>query len=59
MPTVEWHSRDHTNSLVPFYAKGIGSSKFLDVIKGLDVVRGKYIDNSDIGLIISKFMKDK
>jgi len=44
---------------VPFYAKGIGSSKFLDVIKGLDVVRGKYIDNSDIGLVISKFMKDK
>ena len=52
LPSVEWFSEDHTNSLVPFYAKGAGSSKFLDVIKGNDDVRGNYIDNSDIGNVI-------
>ena len=57
LPSVEWFSKDHTNSLVPFYAKGTGSSKFLDVIKGNDDVRGNYIDNSDIGNVIKLLLK--
>jgi alkaline phosphatase len=53
---VEWISKDHTNSLVPFYAKGAGSSNFRDVIKGNDNVRGSYIDNTDIGNVVSDFL---
>ncbi|MFZ1291634.1 MAG: alkaline phosphatase [Melioribacteraceae bacterium] len=55
MPDVEWFSGGHTNSLVPFYAKGIGSLKFLENIKGNDPVHGKYIDNTDIGVIVKSF----
>ena len=57
MPSVEWFSKDHTNSLVPFYAKGKGSTKFLEVIKGYDDIRGNYIDNSDIGNVIEQLLK--
>ncbi len=59
LPSVEWLSTHHTNSLVPFYAKGIGSREFLDSIKGKDIVRGNYIDNTDVGNIVSNFMNLK
>ncbi|MCB9248756.1 MAG: alkaline phosphatase [Ignavibacteriales bacterium] len=55
MPEVEWFSSHHTNSLVPFYAKGKGSQLFIENIKGTDPVYGDYIDNSDIGNIIKLF----
>lgn len=55
MPQVEWFSTHHTNSLVPFYAKGCGSKLFLKRIKGEDPVYGNYIDNTDIGEIIISF----
>ena len=55
MPGVEWFDDEHTNSLVPFYAKGSGSELFLNKIKGTDSVHGKYIDNTDIGGIILSF----
>ncbi|MBK7106906.1 MAG: alkaline phosphatase [Ignavibacteriae bacterium] len=55
MPNVEWFSKGHTNSLVPFYAKGNGSLNFLERIKGDDPVFGKFIDNTDIGIIIKSF----
>jgi alkaline phosphatase len=55
MPGVEWKTGSHTNSLVPFYAKGKGSELFLKMIKGKDPVYGDYIDNTDIGNIIKSF----
>lgn len=55
MPDVEWHTGSHTNSLVPFYAKGKGSDLFLKLVKGKDPVYGDYIDNTDIGNIIKSF----
>lgn len=57
MPGVEWFSGGHTNSLVPFYAKGRGSEIFNDRVKGKDPVYGEYIDNTDIGQIIKSFVK--
>ncbi len=45
---MEWHSRNHTNSLVPFFAKGAGAEQFTETIDGNDPVRGPYIDNTDI-----------
>lgn len=56
LPSVEWLSTHHTNMLVPFYAKGKGSELFRTAIKGYDEVRGTYIDNSDIGNVISKIL---
>lgn len=55
MPDVDWKTGSHTNSLVPFYAKGAGSELFIDVASGKDPVYGKYLDNTDIGKIILSF----
>jgi alkaline phosphatase len=52
LPGMEWHTHGHSNSLIPFYAKGFGSEKFHQRIKGTDPVRGKYIDNADIGQVL-------
>ena len=52
LPTMEWHSGTHTNSLVPFFAKGRGAQSFKDTIDGYDPVRGPYIDNTDIANVI-------
>ncbi|MBN1437423.1 MAG: alkaline phosphatase [Sedimentisphaerales bacterium] len=47
-PGMEWHSGGHTNSLVPFYAKGAYAQEFLNRIDGEDPIRGRYIDNTDL-----------
>jgi alkaline phosphatase len=47
-PAMEWHSKSHTNSLVPFFAKGAGAEQFTETIDGNDPLRGPYIDNTDI-----------
>ena len=52
MPAMEWHTKDHTNSLVPFYAKGQGSKFFAGQVKGKDPLYGSYIDNTDIAKVI-------
>jgi alkaline phosphatase len=52
LPTMEWHSGSHTNSLVPFFAKGPGAQLFKNTIDGYDPVRGPYIDNTDIASVI-------
>ncbi|MBN1409019.1 MAG: alkaline phosphatase [Calditrichaceae bacterium] len=49
MPGMEWHSDKHTNSLVPFFAKGRHADKFKDYIVNIDPVRGAYIDNANVG----------
>ena len=52
VPDMKWHSEGHTNQLIPFYAIGAGSEYFHDYAVGIDPVRGKYIDNADIGEVI-------
>lgn len=49
MPGMQWHSGGHTNSLVPFYAKGRGSELFTRAATKTDPVRGAYLDNTDLG----------
>ncbi len=48
LPGMAWFSGDHTNSLVPFYAKGAGAEGFFQEIIGRDPRRGPYIDNTAI-----------
>ncbi len=57
LPGVEWHSNGHTNSLVPFFAKGAGSEKFKFYANEVDPVRGKYIDNTEIGKVMFELWK--
>ena len=48
MPGMEWYQTDHTNSLIPLYAKGAGSEAFQTYAIGHDKVRGLYVNNTDI-----------
>ena len=54
-PGMQWNSGDHTNSLIPLYAKGAKANKF-DRHKYLsttaDPVRGRFVDNTSISNII-------
>jgi alkaline phosphatase len=45
LPGMQWKSGDHTNALVPFFAKGCGCRAFLNQPLGQDPKRGPYIDN--------------
>jgi alkaline phosphatase len=58
MPELQWNIGEHTNSLVPFYAKGAGSRRFEEYAIGSDPVRGAYLDNTDIGRVLFSFLED-
>jgi alkaline phosphatase len=47
-PGVQWNSGDHTNSLIPFFAKGSAAHYFKGFAAETDPVYGAYIDNTDI-----------
>ena len=59
MPDMEWHSDYHTNSLVPLFAKGYGSERFIFLADELDPVRGFYLDNTEIGLLMIELFKKR
>jgi alkaline phosphatase len=52
LPGMEWHSGDHTNSLIPFFAKGDAARLFTHQADESDPVRGRYIDNTEIGDVV-------
>jgi len=56
LPGMEWKSNEHTNQLVPFYAIGAGSEKFIQLADEVDPVRGKYIDNTEIAHVIFELL---
>jgi alkaline phosphatase len=49
VPEIVWHTKGHTNALLPLFAKGAGSDRLVDTAGRIDPVRGKYLDNTDIG----------
>ncbi len=49
VPGMRFNTKEHTNQLVPFFAKGAGCEIFLKAIQGADPVRGSYIDNAEMG----------
>jgi alkaline phosphatase len=48
LPGFEFHTTDHSNSLVPFYAKGSSSEIFGFFADEIDPVRGRFIQNSEV-----------
>jgi alkaline phosphatase len=52
MPTMAWNSTNHTNQLVPFFAKGAGAEIYKKLADAVDPVRGKYLDNTEISAAI-------
>ncbi len=51
VPDMKYNSGNHTNMLVPVYAKGAGSDMFTLYARREDPVRGYYIDNTDIAKV--------
>jgi alkaline phosphatase len=52
VPGVSWNSIGHTNQLVPLYAVGVGSQQLIERARLIDPVRGRYLDNTDVGRLI-------
>jgi alkaline phosphatase len=52
MPAMAWNSGDHTNQLIPFYAKGAGAEIFKKHADETDPVKGAYLDNTEITIAI-------
>jgi alkaline phosphatase len=59
LPGMEWHSGSHTNSLIPFFAKGAGANYlFRRAADAYDPVRGRYLDNTELGQIVFKLLNN-
>ena len=48
LPGAKYNSGDHTNKLVPLFAIGAGSELFASYADQIDLVRGAFIDNTEI-----------
>jgi alkaline phosphatase len=56
LPGMEWHSRGHTNSLLVVSAKGDAARLLHDYADEVDPLRGYYVDNTELGLILFRTM---
>lgn len=52
LPGMEWHSDLHTNSLVPVSAMGSAGRMLQLYADENDLVRGPYIDNTELAMVI-------
>lgn len=59
LPGVQFLSTDHTNHLVPFFARGFGSHVFSLMTDGFDPVRGKYLHIRDVAKAVQYFWGDE
>lgn len=57
LPGMQFNSTDHTNSLIPLFAKGDGARLLRRYADEKDEVRGPYVDNAELGQLILKVMK--
>jgi alkaline phosphatase len=52
LPAMQWNSGKHTNSLVPFFARGAGSERFTQAATGRHPTGMPYLDNTSIPKVI-------
>lgn len=57
VPGVQWGSVEHTNQLIPLYAKGAAAYALGFYATGKDPVRGAFIDNTNIADLVFASMK--
>jgi alkaline phosphatase len=43
-----WNSDGHSNTLIPVFARGVGSEEFPRLAVDVDPVRGRYLDNTGL-----------
>lgn len=52
LPGMKFHSNDHSNSLVPFFARGAGSELYRHYADEYDEIRGPFLQNSEVPQLI-------
>ncbi|MCX6304580.1 MAG: alkaline phosphatase [Bacteroidetes bacterium] len=52
LPLMVFYSDNHSNSLIPFYAKGAGSELYRNFADECDSLRGPFIQNTEIAQLI-------
>jgi alkaline phosphatase len=52
LPGTAWYSVDHTNSLIPLFAKGDAGRMLKYFADEYDPVRGPYLDNAELGQVL-------
>ncbi|MBC7230389.1 MAG: alkaline phosphatase [Actinobacteria bacterium] len=57
LPGMEWYSDEHTNALIPLYAKGVASILFFRYADGFGRVRGLFMDNTGQGKAIMEILR--
>ncbi len=57
VPGVQWNSGDHTNQLIPLFAKGKSADFLKTYVRASDPVRGAYIDNTDLAELLFRVTK--
>jgi alkaline phosphatase len=53
LPGASFNSGDHSNSLIPVFAKGAGAGLLAGYADQTDPVRGRYVDNTEIFLVMN------
>jgi alkaline phosphatase len=54
LPGMQFHTDNHSNSLIAIYARGEGAQAFAAQLSGFDPVRGSYVDNTRIAQVVFK-----
>ncbi|MHB8900036.1 MAG: alkaline phosphatase [Thermoguttaceae bacterium] len=57
IPGLAYHSKKHSNCLVPVFARGRGAEKLDSLIVGTDPVLGPYIDNTGIAQVLQSALQ--
>jgi alkaline phosphatase len=58
VPGMAYNSGNHTNMLVPLYAKGAGAELFSLHADREDPIRGYYVDNTEVAKVCYTLIKD-
>lgn len=58
MPGLRYHSKNHSNSLVPVFARGAGANRLDELVVGTDPVRGPYVDSTGIAQALQAALRD-
>jgi alkaline phosphatase len=57
VPGMQWNSPEHTNQLIPLYAKGSAAQFLRNYARAFDPVRGAYLDNTNIADLVFSILK--
>ncbi|MDO8963530.1 MAG: alkaline phosphatase [Coriobacteriia bacterium] len=57
MPGFQFNSTNHTNQLIPFYAKGNGAGAFVAQANKYDPMRARYMDNTAAATVLFDLWK--